>query len=207
MQERAVATRQKILRAAAEVFASRGYAGASMSDLLAGTGVTKGGLYFHFPSKEDLARAIFAEDQRFSATNAPKSDRPLQSLIDMSHSFAASLQEDPLARASVRLAIEMAFNGDAVPPGFDTWATSVTQLLVQAGECGELASGINPAQVAEVITASFTGLQLVSEAASHRRDLQDRVTQWWQLLLVGLATPDVLPLLDPRGTQQAPVHR
>lgn len=201
MQERALATRRKILIAAAEVFASQGYAGASMSDLLAGTGMTKGALYFHFASKEELAQAIFAEDQHYSAPHTEISPEPLQELIDMSHDFATSLQQDPIARASVRLAVEMAFNGTAAPSGFSTWAASVATLLMQAGERGHLAQEMDAVEVAEVITASFTGLQLLSEAASQRRDLHQRLTRWWQLFMVGLAASDVVTRLAPEGTR------
>jgi len=50
-------TRRRILDVAAEAFAERGYAGTSLSEVLKASGVTKGGFYFHFPSKEALALA------------------------------------------------------------------------------------------------------------------------------------------------------
>src|SRR3954470_9625977 len=52
------ATRRLIMEAAAGLFGQRGYASASVSDILAGTGMTKGALYWHFPSKEDIALEI-----------------------------------------------------------------------------------------------------------------------------------------------------
>ncbi len=55
MQDRAILTRQAILTAAAGVFEERGYRAATISEILARAGVTRGALYFHFPSKEDLA--------------------------------------------------------------------------------------------------------------------------------------------------------
>src|SRR3569833_3599055 len=128
-------------------------------------------MYFQITSKDELALAIFAEDQRFSRVTAPPVTRPLQELIDLSHAFATALQEDPIAQASVRLAIELTFNGAAAPSGFDTWAQRVGHLLAEARNLGELADEVDPGQAAEVIIASFTGLQLVSEAASQRQDL------------------------------------
>ena len=47
-------TRRRILEAAAEVFAERGYSGASMRDIAERLGITKAALYYHFASKEDL---------------------------------------------------------------------------------------------------------------------------------------------------------
>ena len=56
-------TRRRILEVAAEAFAERGYAGTSVNDVLKASGVTKGGFYFHFPSKEALALATLRHKQ------------------------------------------------------------------------------------------------------------------------------------------------
>lgn len=52
-------TRQMILHRAAEVFNLHGYFGTSMSDIMAATGLEKGGIYNHFASKDDLALQAF----------------------------------------------------------------------------------------------------------------------------------------------------
>ncbi|WP_205502969.1 TetR/AcrR family transcriptional regulator [Rufibacter psychrotolerans] len=52
-------TRQLIVARAAELFNQKGFAGTSYQDLMAATGVTKGCLYGHFGSKEELAVVAF----------------------------------------------------------------------------------------------------------------------------------------------------
>lgn len=52
-------TRRDIVRKAARLFNQKGFAGTSMSDLMAATGLQKGGLYRHFESKELLAQQAF----------------------------------------------------------------------------------------------------------------------------------------------------
>ncbi len=52
-------TRERILARAASLFNKKGYAGASLSDLMEATGLQKGGLYNHFVSKENLALEAF----------------------------------------------------------------------------------------------------------------------------------------------------
>src|ERR1700731_690192 len=52
-------TRQKIIEQAAPLFNRLGYAGCSMQDIMAATGLEKGGLYRHFSSKEELAEEAF----------------------------------------------------------------------------------------------------------------------------------------------------
>src|SRR4051812_4168997 len=48
-------TRENIIRKAAALFNQHGYAGSSLSDIMAATGLQKGGIYRHFASKEQLA--------------------------------------------------------------------------------------------------------------------------------------------------------
>ena len=52
-------TRAFIVEQAAEAYNVHGYAGLSISDVLARTSLEKGGLYNHFKSKDDLALAAF----------------------------------------------------------------------------------------------------------------------------------------------------
>jgi TetR/AcrR family transcriptional regulator, transcriptional repressor for nem operon len=52
-------TRTLILKKAADLFNQQGYAGASIADIMQATGLKKGGIYNHFPSKDELALAAF----------------------------------------------------------------------------------------------------------------------------------------------------
>ena len=55
--DRGEATRRRILEVAAKHLLERGYAGTSLNEVIRDTGLTKGGFYFHFPSKAELALA------------------------------------------------------------------------------------------------------------------------------------------------------
>lgn len=46
--------REQILQKASELFIQKGYAGTSMDDLVQYSGFSKGSIYYHFKSKEDL---------------------------------------------------------------------------------------------------------------------------------------------------------
>lgn len=52
-------TKSFIVEQAATLFNRQGYAGTSMDDIMQATGLSKGGLYTHFKSKEDIALAAF----------------------------------------------------------------------------------------------------------------------------------------------------
>ncbi|MFO7715857.1 TetR family transcriptional regulator C-terminal domain-containing protein [Desulfosarcina sp.] len=52
-------TRQKIIDKSLQLFSVKGYFNTSISDILEATGLTKGGLYCHFKSKEEVWRAVY----------------------------------------------------------------------------------------------------------------------------------------------------
>lgn len=54
----AAQTRQRVLQAALELFAERSYAGTSLRDIAERTDITKAALYYHFPAKDALLRAL-----------------------------------------------------------------------------------------------------------------------------------------------------
>lgn len=59
-KEEAAQTRERIIKAAATAFRDRGLSGTSLSDIMSAVGLTHGGFYRHFQSKDDLAAAAIA---------------------------------------------------------------------------------------------------------------------------------------------------
>lgn len=62
------ATRQRILDAAQNAVLEKGFAATSIDELIAECGLTKGGFFYHFRDKNDLAKALLSryleEDER-----------------------------------------------------------------------------------------------------------------------------------------------
>jgi AcrR family transcriptional regulator len=58
---RKAATRARLLEAAARVYAARGFAGATLDDVALEAGLTKGAVYGHFGSKDNLLVALMEE--------------------------------------------------------------------------------------------------------------------------------------------------
>ncbi|MFY9928748.1 MAG: TetR family transcriptional regulator [Streptosporangiaceae bacterium] len=79
----AAETRERLLRAAADVFAERGYDGTRVADIAAAAGVSNGALYAHFASKADLlAGALRAHGRHLLADMfAADPDRPVVDLL------------------------------------------------------------------------------------------------------------------------------
>ncbi|MBK3467338.1 TetR/AcrR family transcriptional regulator [Pseudomonas sp. MF6776] len=54
-------TRGKLIKAARDAFAAKGYADSSMDDLTAKAGLTRGALYHHFGDKKGLLQVVIAQ--------------------------------------------------------------------------------------------------------------------------------------------------
>ena len=61
MATKGIRTRRKIITESLQLFSVKGYYNTSISDILAVSGLTKGGLYGHFASKEDIWYAVYEE--------------------------------------------------------------------------------------------------------------------------------------------------
>jgi AcrR family transcriptional regulator len=79
----AAETRERLLRAAADVFARRGYDGTRVADIAAAAGVSNGALYAHFGSKAELlVAALRAHGRRLLAeVLAADPGRPVTDLL------------------------------------------------------------------------------------------------------------------------------
>lgn len=97
--EKKAATRERLLRAAAEVFARRGFQAASVDQVAEAAGFTKGAVYAHFESKEDLFLALLDERCRLriaeiEAVLADDHD-PGEQAREAGEVFMATLDADP----------------------------------------------------------------------------------------------------------------
>jgi len=79
----AAETRDRLLRAAADAFAQRGYDGSRVADIAAAAGVSNGALYAHFASKADLlVDALRTHGRRMLAEHfAADPDRSITDLL------------------------------------------------------------------------------------------------------------------------------
>ena len=69
-------TKERILDAALSLFAQSGYLGTSMSDIAARLGITKGALYKHYASKQEILDSITERMNRADYERAAEYDMP-----------------------------------------------------------------------------------------------------------------------------------
>ncbi|WP_304455720.1 TetR/AcrR family transcriptional regulator [Nocardiopsis sp. YSL2] len=168
---RGAATRSALLRAAAQVFRTVGFAKAGVSEVVSVAGASVGSLYHHFTGKADLYLALYEEFQQ------RQQERTHQAVVDA----RAEGESDPTrlmniaARAYLLGSIEerdtarLFFSGDG-PPGFDyqlrarltQWSDRNVALFRKADE-----------PVDEALLIVVSGAMLLAVAEVVRRDDAD----------------------------------
>jgi TetR/AcrR family transcriptional regulator, transcriptional repressor for nem operon len=177
-------TRQEIIERAAPLFNQRGFAGCSMQDIMAATGLEKGGLYRHFASKEELAAAAF----RYSLARVTEARR-------------AGVGEDPSTLEELRLQIRRFVEIHSIIPGgcpvmntaidsddgnpvlrklvqeaMQQWKARIAGIVRTGIARGEIRAGIEPRSVANVMIAALEGALMITRLEGNRdamRDAQD----------------------------------
>ncbi|WP_327286125.1 MULTISPECIES: ScbR family autoregulator-binding transcription factor [unclassified Streptomyces] len=197
MQERSERTRRKLVHAGAEMFHRNGYANATLGEIAASAGVTKGALYFHFASKDELAEAVqlrgcellHAAVRELSASGGS----PLQTLVDTTHWLALNLREEPAIPASFRITKECAGLPSRATDFHRIWLAEVCGLLRQARDAGELRAEGRWESIESLVAAAACGIEALAATGMPYAELQRRVSGLWTLLLPGLV---------PEGTER-----
>ncbi|MFD5432296.1 ScbR family autoregulator-binding transcription factor [Kitasatospora sp. NPDC127067] len=193
-QERAVRTRRLILEAAASVFDEYGYEGATIGEVVARAGVTRGAVYFHFASKRELAQGVVEE--QFGRDEIPERQCKLQEFVDLGMVVAHLMPRDPVLSAGARLSLGQDVFGDFSGGAAPGWIQRAESVLETAGRRGELLPQVVPAETAWLVTGAWTGVQIQSQKMSGRADLERRISALYQHVMPSIAVPGVLATLD-----------
>ncbi|HEY4306014.1 MAG TPA: TetR/AcrR family transcriptional regulator [Gemmatimonadaceae bacterium] len=186
-------TRERIISAAAPIFNRLGYAGATVADLMAATGLEKGGLYRHFASKEDIALASFDHAVRLHGERirshivAAGASAPAR-LIAVGEAIA-SIVEDPVIVGGCPLLNTAIESDDAEGPLYPALRTrtrrAMTRLITAVRDIisdgmsrGEFRKGIDADAEASGIVAMLEGSLMLAKLyddGTHVKYAVDRV--------------------------------
>ena len=164
-------TREWILGRAAEVFNVRGVGGAAISDIMAATGLKKGGIYNHFGSKEELALASFDHaatliERRFADVWR---EEGIAALLAFVETFRGYVRQPPLPGGCPLL--NTAIDCDDTDPALRERAQRLAARLrerlrlatFEAQERGEARLDVDPDAWATVMLATLEGGVMLSK--------------------------------------------
>ena len=151
-------TREKILRTAYELFLRRGYSEVSLKQLVKAAGLTKGGFYHHFSSKDELFAEVvdrylitFFQKLRKEMLEAEGSSREkLKTLCGQFCSLPARLLENEREELEFGYYI-LIFQGvehyprfmEKLAEAYGKMRSSVSDILIEGIEKGEIRSDLD----------------------------------------------------------------
>lgn len=186
-------TKTDILTAAMTVFAQKGFAKASMNDIVRASGLSKGGVYWHFKSKDEIVATIF--DQFFAAQQTqldavlsgegPVTDKLLQMAHLTGQEVEAWFTQLPSPPEFYALAIRDETLIKSLHKYFQDNEERLAGLIEKGIASGEFRA-VDARETAITLTGLFEGLLLLWVVYPAPFDLSKQVETAVGLLLEGL---------------------
>ncbi len=155
LDEREPDTRERILFAAYKEIHLNGFQSASLSHILAHTGVTKGALYHHFRDKTELGYAVV--DEVISKRIHLSFIQPLENFDDPIEGFITFIQRagDAFSMTDIELGCPLSVLAQEMAPideGFRTrltaiyehWHRSIAEVLIRAKDMDLIIDDVDP---------------------------------------------------------------
>ncbi len=160
-------SRQTILSAALKEIQQKGFHTASLTDILDGTGLTRGALYHHFPNKKALGHTVLNEIEK-SVTDTwinpiKNADDPITRLQEAMMNAGAQLCDDDIIMGCPlnNLAQEMsAVDEDfrqRVLQIYDLWKNGIADAFRNGQKNGTVSKSVDPIGAALFFVAALSG--------------------------------------------------
>jgi TetR/AcrR family transcriptional regulator, transcriptional repressor for nem operon len=169
-------TRERLLQAGFREVHRSGFQSASIDTILAATNVTKGALYYHFDSKEDLGHAIVEEvvaklprDRWLLPLQRSKDKDPIDALISIVRAIPARPEDVKGGCPLVNLAQEMSHLDEQFRKRLETifhaWQEGIATALRRGQSQGTVRRDLVPAETAGFLIALVEGYQVLAKNA------------------------------------------
>jgi TetR/AcrR family transcriptional repressor of nem operon len=172
-------TRQQIVAEAAALFNQHGYEGTSLAALMEATGLEKGGIYRHFPSKEAIAAEAFDYAWR-SASHVRLHDLgKLPNSVDRLKQFVANFVERSPAVPGGCPMFNTAIDTDDGNPvlrararkALRGWLSYLASTIEAGIKAREIRRGTDPRKMSVLILSSLEGALTISRLEKNREAL------------------------------------
>ena len=188
MSAKGAQTRQNIIEKSLQLFCVKGYYNTSINDILLATGLTKGGLYGHFASKEAIWYAVYDEAltiwKAIVFKGIQSSSDPLKRIqILIENDINDKLRNNVFEGGCFfhSMLVELSGQSDAMRnkllQGFTQLAGLLCTWLEQADQQGMLQSDLNFKEIANYIIVSLNGAAALYASNRNPAILDQTVSQ------------------------------
>lgn len=168
MESKGTRTRRHIIEKSLQLFSVKGFYNTSISDIQEATGLTKGGLYGHFASKEDIWYAAYDEAVTIWKNIVFKDMRSNTGPLERIVTFIENDLEDYLGsdvfdggcfflNMLVELSGQSAAMSKRILSGFVRLSKLMQTWLEEAGKNGMLKEGLDYKEISNFIVISLNG--------------------------------------------------
>ena len=176
-------TKKFIVERSSAVFNTKGYMGTSMQDIMDATGLTKGGLYGNYKSKEAIAFAAFDYNVQKITDKLSKMIRAEKNAPDKLHAilkFYKTYYFEPPVVGGCPI-LNMAIEADDTHPGLrlkvvealDLLRSSIIHILKKGQSYGQIKTDEDVYKFATVFLSTIEGGIMMSKAYQDFRYLKD----------------------------------
>lgn len=191
-ERRRTETRERIFRAALDLFAERGFMETTVEDITEAADVGKGTFFNYFPTKEHVLATYGAErlaTVEHALQEAKKGDRPVMDVLrDLATGIAGQAAESPaLVRAIYAAHASCTAVRDELQTRMHTARRLLGQIFRLAQERGEVRRDVSPMALARLVQTVFHGV-MGSWALNPAGTLRGTAEEIWGLLSPGLVS-------------------
>ena len=187
-------TKAQILATSLNLFAEQGFGKTSMNDIIRATGMSKGGVYWHFPSKDALIHAVFKqffEEQvnAFADLITQENLSATDKLMGLAKQGGAELAEMagqfPSSLEFYALAINDSALQEMLVHFLNRYRDLIEQLITQGIQTEEWRN-VDARAAANTLIALIEGVLLIWAMTPEAFRLDEQLEQSMALLLEGL---------------------
>lgn len=176
MKAKGVLTRQKIVEKSLQLFSVKGYYNTSINDILEATDLTKGGLYGHFKSKEEIWHAVYNQAVAIWKELVFNGIRTIEDPIARIETLIENDMRDYLGgdvfeggcfflNMLVELSGQSALMSKQILKGYVQFSRLMRDWLQEAGDKRILKPGLNYRDIASFIVISLNGASAIYTAS------------------------------------------
>lgn len=187
--KKAQETKNTILEKSLHLFFEKGFKNVTMNDILKATGLSKGGFYHHFESKEALFSEL-ADTLILSVVKIPYEEFNKQSLYnfyldyikyvsgnDLNNSFSlSSMNFTTLIYDAIRLIPEFESRLSSIRKSEEN---SWNEVVGQAKESGEISSNMSEEMISQLFISSSKGIHYDHTLDNEYNDVKAQLIKLW----------------------------
>ena len=178
-------TKQFIIEKSAPIFNKKGYAGASLNDIIDATGLTKGSIYGNFENKDEVAIAVYQYNVKGFQKRIGEYINAKKTATEKITAIAEYYRDNwkkvferggcPVLNASIEADDNLPFLKTPIQNSIKKWAESIASIIEQGKESQEFKKSIEAMEYAYTFITLIEGGIMLAKITNNQQHLFNAV--------------------------------